>query len=88
MIVSGRVIGKFLSVMRLDGFVLFRQGWRKTSSSKFLAAWKRWRIVHKGRTLNQWIHLIPYRIKTYSIILKIIILTSSPNSSEKTKKLF
>ena len=94
MIVSGPVIGKFLSVKRLDGLVICRQGWRKTSSSKFLAAWKRWRIVHKGRTLlprnllNQWIHLIPYRIKTYSIILKIIILTSSPNSSEKTKKLF
>ena len=48
----GRVIAKFLSVERLDGFVLYGQGWRKTSSSKFLAAWKRWRIVHKGRTFS------------------------------------
>ena len=37
---------------------------------------------------NQWIHLIPYRIKTYTIVLDRIILTSSPNSSEKTQKLF
>ena len=47
---SGRVIEKFLSVKRLNGFVLCIQGWRKTSSSKFLAAWKHWRIVNKGRT--------------------------------------
>ena len=49
-IVSGRVIEKFPSVKRLDGFVLCILGWRKTSSSKLLAAWKRFRIVNKGRT--------------------------------------
>ena len=49
-IVSSRVIEKFLSVKRLDGFVLCILGWRKTSSSKLLAAWKRFRIVNKGRT--------------------------------------
>ena len=43
---------KVLSVKRLDGFVLCIQGWRKTSSSKFLAAWKRLRIVNKGRTFS------------------------------------
>ena len=37
--------------------------------------------------LNQWIHLIPYWIKTHSIVLHSIILTSSPNLSEKTQKL-
>ena len=49
---SGRVIEKFLTVKRLDDFVLCIQGWRKTPSSKFLAAWKRLRIVNKGRTLS------------------------------------
>ena len=33
--VSSRVIEKFLSVKRLDGFVLYIQGLQKTSSSKF-----------------------------------------------------
>ena len=37
---------------------------------------------------NEWIHLIPYRIKTYRTVLQRIILTSSPNSLEKTQKLF
>ena len=37
--------------------------------------------------LNQWIHLIPYWIKTHSIVLHSSILTSSPNLSEKTQKL-
>ena len=46
------VIEKFLSVKRLDGFVLCIQGWRKTLSSKFLAAWKCLRIVNKGRTFS------------------------------------
>ena len=46
------VIEKFLSVKRLDGFVLCIQSWRKTSSSKFLAAWKCLRIVNKGRTFS------------------------------------
>ena len=46
---TGRVIEKFLSVKRLDGFVLCIQGWRKTSSSKFLATKKRLRVVNKGR---------------------------------------
>ena len=32
---TGRVIEKFLSVKRLDGFVLCILGWRKASSSKF-----------------------------------------------------
>ena len=50
--VSSRVIEKFLSVKRLDGFVLCIQGQRKTSSSKFQAAWKRLRIVNKGRTFS------------------------------------
>ena len=49
---SSRVIEKFLSVKRLDGFVLCILGWRKTSSSKLLAAWKRFRIVNKGRTFS------------------------------------
>ena len=35
------VIEKFLSVRRLDGFVLCIQGWRKTLNSKYLAACKR-----------------------------------------------
>ena len=39
--VSGRVIEELLSVRRLDGFVLCIQGWRKTLSSKYLAACKR-----------------------------------------------
>ena len=38
--------------------------------------------------LNQWIHLIPYRIKTYRTVLNRIILISSSNSSEKTQKVF
>ena len=38
--------------------------------------------------LNQWIHLIPYRIKTYRTILNRIILKSSPNSSKKMQKIF
>ena len=50
--VSSRVIEKFLSVKRLDGFVLCIQGQRETSSSKFQAAWKRLRIVNKGRTFS------------------------------------
>ena len=50
--VSSRVIEKFLSVKCLDGFVLCIQGQRKTSSSKFQAAWKRLRIVKKGRTFS------------------------------------
>ena len=37
---------------------------------------------------NEWIHLIPYRIKTYRTVLQRIILTSSPNSLEKMQKLF
>ena len=45
---TGRVIEKFLSVKRLDGFVLCIQGWRKTSSSKFLATKKRLRVVKNG----------------------------------------
>ena len=45
-------VEKFLSVKRLDGFVLCIQGQRKTSSSKFQAAWKRLRIVNKGRTFS------------------------------------
>ena len=49
---SGRVIENFLSVKCLDGFVLRILGWRKTPSSKFLAAWKRLRIVNKGRTFS------------------------------------
>ena len=50
--VSGRVIENFIGVKRLDDVVLCIQGWRKTSSSKFLAAWKRLRIVNKGRTFS------------------------------------
>ena len=49
---SGRVIENFPSVKCLDGFVLHILGWRKTSSSKFLAAWKHLRIVNKGRTFS------------------------------------
>ena len=37
---------------------------------------------------NQWIHLIPCRIKTYRTVLNRIILTSSLLSSEKTQKVF
>ena len=50
--VSSRVIEKFFSVKRLDGFVLCIQGQRKTSSSKLQAAWKRLRIVNKDRTFS------------------------------------
>ena len=47
---ASRVIER--SVKRLDGFVLCIQGQRETSSSKFQAAWKRLRIVNKGRTFS------------------------------------
>ena len=50
--VSSHVIEKFLSVNRLDGFVLCLQGQRKTSNSKLQAAWKRLRIINKGRTFS------------------------------------
>ena len=50
--VSSRVIEKFLSVKRLYGFILCIQGWRKVSSSKFWAVWKRLRIVNKSRTFS------------------------------------
>ena len=33
--------------------------------------------------LNQWIHLVPYRIKTYRTVLNTTILTSSSNSSKE-----
>ena len=46
------IIEQFLSVKRLDGFVLCIPGWRKTLSSKFLAARKRLTIVNKGRTFS------------------------------------
>ena len=39
-------------------------------------------------TKNQWIHLIPYRIKTYITVLNRIILISSPNSSEKLRHFY
>ena len=39
-------------VQRLDGFVLCIQGQRETTTSKFQAAWRRLRIVHKGRTFS------------------------------------
>ena len=48
--VSGRVIENFISVKRLDNVVLCIRGWRKTSSAKFLASWKRLKIVNQGRT--------------------------------------
>ena len=49
---SSSIIEQLLSVKRLDGIVLCIQGQRKTSSSKLQAAWKRLRIVNKGRTFS------------------------------------
>ena len=49
---SGRVIENFISVKRLDNVVLCIRGWRKTSSAKFLASWKRLKIVNQGRTFS------------------------------------
>ena len=47
-----RTFSYLKTVSRLDLFVLCVQCQRKISSSKFQAAWKRLRIVNKGRTFS------------------------------------
>ena len=72
-----------------------RGGWTFSPSSKCSQGFSRSSLAttdHKHllprNLLNQWIHLIPYRIKTYRTVLNRIILISSSNSSEKTPKVF